>query len=183
MCTALIVVRPGVSVGSVQAAAARPLRVRAALTAVRSSVMCLAFMTVVPATSGSSVKVVLPGVKVAVTDVAPISVTTHVPVPVQLPPLQPVKVDPAAGAAVRVAMVPAVNETEQVVPQLMPAGARVTVPVPVPALFTVSATDACMKVAGTEAAAVMVTLQVPVPVQPPPLQTAKVDPAAGAAVR
>src|SRR5215470_14553260 len=182
MCTALIVVEPGVSAGSVQAAAVRPLRVRAALTAVRSSVMCVAFMTVVPATSGSSVKVVVAGAKVAVTAVAPISVTTHVPVPVQLPPLQPVKVDPAAGAAVRVTMVPDVNETEQVVPQLMPAGELVTVPLPVPLLFTLSAKDACMKVAVTEAAAFKVTTQVPVPVQPPPLQPVKVDPAAGAAL-
>src|SRR5262245_65859179 len=106
-------------------------------------------MTVVPATSGSSVKLLVAGVKVAVTDVAPITVTTHVPVPVQPPPLQPVKVDPATGAAVRVTMVPDVNETEQVVPQLMPAGELVTEPPPVPALLTVSGKDACMKVAVT----------------------------------
>src|SRR5215471_16599775 len=139
-------------------------------------------MTVVPATSGSSVKLIVAGVKVPVTDVAPITVTTHVPVPVQ-PPLQPVKVDPAAGAAVRVTMVPEVNETEQVVPQLMLAGELVMVPLPVPPLLTVSAKGACVKVAVTEAAAFMVTTQVPLPVQPPPLQPAKVDPAAGAAVR
>jgi len=42
----LSVVDPAVSVGSVQAAAARPFRVRAALTAVRSSTMCTAFTTV-----------------------------------------------------------------------------------------------------------------------------------------
>src|SRR5215831_846912 len=140
-------------------------------------------MTVVPATSGSSVKLLVAGVKVAVTDVAPITVTTHDPVPVQPPPLQPVKVDPAAGAAVRVTMVPEVNETEQVVPQLMLAGELVMVPLPVPPLLTVSAKGACVKVAVTEAAAFMVTTQVPLPVQPPPLQPAKVDPAAGAAVR
>ena len=40
-----------------------------------------------------------------------------------------------------------------------------------------------MKVAVTEVAAVIVTVQVPVPVQPAPLQPVKVEPAAGAAVR
>src|SRR5262245_31053863 len=182
MCTALIVVTPGLSVGSVQVAAASPLRARPALTAVRSSVMCVAFMTVVLATSGLSVKVLVAGTKVAVTDVAAVTVTTHVPVPVQPPPLQPVKVDPAAAAAVKLTTVPDVNETEQVVPQLMPEGELVTVPLPVPPLFTVSAKDDRMKVAVTEAAAFIVTTQVPVPVQPP-LQPVKVETVAGAAVR
>src|SRR6266850_7627230 len=182
MCTALSVVKPGVSVGSVQVAAASALRARAALMAVRSSVMCTAFMTVVPATSGLSVKVLVATVNVAVTDVAAVTVTTQVPVPAQPPPLQPVNVEPAAGAAVRVTTVPLVKEVEQVAPQAMPAGALVTVPLPAPALVTVSAKDDCMKVAVTEAAAVIVTTQVPVPVQPPPLQPVKVEPAAGAAV-
>jgi len=43
--------------------------------------------------------------KVAVTVVALVKVTLHEPVPVQ-PPLQPVKTEPAAGAAVRVTAVP-----------------------------------------------------------------------------
>jgi hypothetical protein len=164
-------------------AAASALRVRAALMAVRSSVMCTAFIAVVPATSGLSVKVV-PGLKVAVTDVAAVTVTGQVPMPVQPPPLQPVKVEPAFGVAVSVTTVPIVTVVEQVVPQLMPAGELVTVPVPVPALVTVSVKDACMKVAVTDVAAVTVTAQVPVPVgQPPPLQPVKMDPAAGAAVR
>src|SRR6266850_1600189 len=138
MCTALSVVKPGVSVGSVQVAAASALRARAALMAVRSSVMCTAFMTVVPATSGLSVKVLVATVNVAVTDVAAVTVTTQVPVPAQPPPLQPVNVEPAAGAAVSVTMVPVVNEAEQVAPQAMPAGVLVTVPLPAPALETVS---------------------------------------------
>ena len=41
-------------------------------------------------------------VKVAVTEVAAVSVTTHVPVPVQAPPDHPANVEPAAAAAVRV---------------------------------------------------------------------------------
>ncbi len=56
------------------------------------------------------------------------------PVPVQPPPLQPVKVEPAAGVAVSVTTVPVGNAVEQVAPQVMPAGALVTVPLPVPAL-------------------------------------------------
>jgi len=42
------------------------------------------------------------GVKVAVSDLGPLIVKLHVPVPEQPPPLQPVKVEPSAGAAVRV---------------------------------------------------------------------------------
>src|SRR5262245_42283227 len=153
MCAALIIVAPGVSVGSVQAAAVSPLRVRAALTAVRSSVMCTAFITVVPATSGLSVNVVVARVKVAVTVVAAFKVTTQVPVPVHPPPLQPVNVEPVDAEAVRVTTVPPVNAIEHPVPQLMPAGELVTVPLPVPAFVTVSANDDCTKVAVTGAAA------------------------------
>jgi len=64
-------------------------------------------------------------------------VTVQEPVPVQPPPLQPVNVDPAAAAAVRVTDVPLVNEAEQVAPHEMPAGALITVPLPAPALDTV----------------------------------------------
>ena len=77
--------------------------------------------------------------KVAVTVVAALRVTLQVPVPEQLPPLQPEKVEPAAGVAVRVTTVPLVNEATHVEPQEMPAGALVTVPVPAPDLLTVSA--------------------------------------------
>jgi len=44
--------------------------------------------------------------KVAVTVVAALRVTVHEPVPVQPPPLQPVKVESAAGVAVKVTAVP-----------------------------------------------------------------------------
>ena len=76
--------------------------------------------------------------KVAVTVVAAESVTVQLPVPEQPPPLQPVKVEPAAGAAVSVTAVPLVKLAEQVAPHVMPAGALVTVPLPVPAGVTVS---------------------------------------------
>ena len=75
--------------------------------------------------------------KLAVTARAELIVTVQAPVPVQLP-LQPVKVEPATGAAVKVTMVPVANAAEQLAPQEMPAGALVTVPVPTPVLLTVS---------------------------------------------
>lgn len=51
-------------------------------------------------------------------------------------PLQPAKVEPVAAAAVRVTKVPLLYIAEQVLPQLMPAGALVTIPLPVPLLVT-----------------------------------------------
>ena len=76
-------------------------------------------------------------VKVAVTVVAAETVTTHDPVPEQPPPLQPLKVEPAAGAAVSVTAVPLAKLAAQVAPQVIPAGELVTVPLPVPAGVTV----------------------------------------------
>src|SRR5438309_3447767 len=122
------------------------------------------------------------GAKVAVTVVAAESVIVHAPVPEQPPPLQPVKVEPAAGAAVSVTAVPLVKLAAQVAPQLIPAGALVTVPLPVPAGVTVRVKLCRVKVAVTVVAAESVTVQAPVPEQPPPLQPLKVEPAAGAAV-
>jgi hypothetical protein len=75
---------------------------------------------------------------VAVTVVAAVSVTVQVPVPEQPPPLQPVKAEPAAGAAVKVTAVPLANTAEHFLPQLMLPGALVMIPVPAPVLLTVS---------------------------------------------
>jgi hypothetical protein len=55
-------------------------------------------------------------------------------------PLQPPKVEPLAGVAVKVTGVPAATESEHVAPQAMPAGELVTVPVPVPVFDTDSVT-------------------------------------------
>ena len=59
----------------------------------------------------------------------------HVPVPEQAP-LQPVKLDPPAAAAVRTSMVPLSKSSVQSEPQEIPV--PVTVPVPVPSFATVS---------------------------------------------
>src|SRR5437762_2878012 len=69
---------------------------------------------------------------VALTAAAELIVTVHVPVPEQLPPLQPVKSDPAAAVAVNVTTVPLLNDDEQVAPQLIPAGVETIVPMPLP---------------------------------------------------
>src|SRR5882724_2512280 len=183
MCTALSGVVPGASVESVQTNTESPFRARREVIADRSSTMCTALSTVVCTSRGSSVKPVATPVKVAVTACAALIVTVQVPVPVQLPPLQPLKVDPAAGAAVRVTAVPLANAAAQVVPQETPAGALVIVPVPAPLGLTVSVKVCTAKVAVTVVAAPRVTVQEPVPVQPPPLQPLKMEPAAGAAVK
>ena len=72
------------------------------------------------------------------TVVAPLSVTVHGPVPEQPPPLQPVKIEPAAGVAVSVTTVPLANGAEHVAPQAIPVGALVTVPLLAAPRFTVS---------------------------------------------
>src|SRR2546425_3596454 len=107
----------------------------------------------------------------------------QVPVPEQPPPLQPVKVELASGVAVRVTAVPLANGAEHVAPQAMPAGLLATVPAPAPALVSVRVKDCTANVGVTEVAAFSVTMQVPVPEQPPPLQPEKVELASGVAVR
>jgi hypothetical protein len=106
----------------------------------------------------------------------------QVPVPVQAP-LQPANVEPVVAAAVRVTDVPLAKLALQVVPQFTPVGAEVTVPAPLPALVTVNAkVDVdVLKVAVTLRAAVIDTVQVPVP-EHAPLQPANVEFAAAAAV-
>src|SRR5882724_5497059 len=137
MCTALSGVVPGASVESVQTNTESPFRVRREAIADRSSTMCTALSTVVCTTRGLSVKPVATPVNVAVTPRAALIVMLQAPVPVQLP-LQPLKIEPAAGAAVKVTAVPLAYAAAQLVPHEMPAGALVTVPLPALALVTVS---------------------------------------------
>src|SRR5262245_58589881 len=92
-------------------------------------------------------------VKVAVTEVAALRVTVQLPVPLQPPPLHPMKVEPEAGEALRVTGVPLEKAEEQVLPQLIPAGVLLTVPLPVPALLTVRVRLCAATVAVTVVAA------------------------------
>src|SRR5207244_12644802 len=87
-------------------------------------------MVPVPAPALLTVSVKVWIANVAVTEVAALIVTVQVAVPEQPPPLQPAKVEPATGAAVKVTEVPLANAAAQVAPQAMPAGALVTVPLP-----------------------------------------------------
>ena len=118
---------------------------------------------------------------VAVTEVSAVIGTVQVPVPEQPPPLQPLNVDPVEAEAVRVTIVLKVNK--QVNGQLIPAGALVTVPLPVPSRRTVNGYASCVNVAVTVVSSVIGTEQVPVPEQPPPLQPLKVEPVKAEAVR
>ena len=117
------------------------------------------------------------------TGLAELMMTVQVPVPLQAPD-QPMKVAPAPGVAVSVTTVPESNAAEQVAPQLIPAGAESTeeVAAPAPVLVTVSVYWSLVKVAVTLTAELMVTVQVPVPEQPPPDQPAKTELASGTAV-
>src|SRR5512143_514126 len=102
---------------------------------------------------------------------------------VQPLPLQPVNVEPAAGVATRATTVPLLNDAEQVLPQLRPAGLLVTVPMPVPTLEIArvdSGADWGRKVAVQVAFAFRVIEPL---VHPVPLQPAKIEPEAGVAVR
>src|SRR2546422_9308921 len=103
----------------------------------------------VPVPVGLTVSVKVCRAKVAVTVVAALSVTEQVPVPEQPPPLQPVKVEPAAGAAVKVTAVPLANAAGHVAPHEIPAGGLGTGPVAAPVFLTGSVEGGPAEVAGT----------------------------------
>jgi len=112
-----------------------------------------------------------PAANVAVTVlVAELKVVEQAPVPVQAPDhpenwlgAVAVSVSVTAVFGANVAVQPVVDP----VLQLIPAGLLVTVPVPLPDVVTVKESPA-VKVEVTLSAAVMVTLQVVVPVHAPP---------------
>ena len=111
------------------------------------------------------------GANCAVTDFAALIVTAQTPVPVQAP-LQPLNSEPLAALAVRVTSAPWSKLAAQVVPQVIPAGELVTVPVPVPLVATESRCCSRAKVAVTSFAALIVTLHSLAPVtSPQPVQT------------
>jgi hypothetical protein len=70
------------------------------------------------------------GVKVASTFLGPSITTAQGTIPEQAPP-QPANVQPGAGAAVSVTVLPVAKPAAQAVPQSIPAGALVTLPLPV----------------------------------------------------
>jgi hypothetical protein len=121
---------------------------------------------------------------VATTDSAAVMVTTQAPVPVQAP-LHPANVDPSEADCASVTCAPLAKLAEQVVGQLIPAGLLVTVPAPLPASLTVSAKLFVPppKPAVTDVAAVIVTVQVPVPSHVAFVQPVNVEPVAGVAVK
>ncbi len=107
--------------------------------------------------------------------------------PTQEDPLQPANADPLDGDAVKVALDPALKLAEHVLPQEMPAGELVMVPLPGPEELTVIAYCGDgfgfeVNVAVTLWSELRVTVQAPVPVQAP-LQPANADPAFGTAAR
>jgi len=73
--------------------------------------------------------------KVAVQLVLPLTVTLPLEQPV---PDQPAKVEPEAAVAVKVTAVAVLKVVAQALPQLIPEGELVTVPLPVPLWFTVT---------------------------------------------
>ena len=80
--------------------------------------------------AGAVIATLSPPTNDAVTDVDAESVTEHVPVPLQAP-LHPPNAEPAAGAAISVTAVPGAYDSLQSLPQSIPAGLLVTVPLPV----------------------------------------------------
>jgi len=137
-----------------------------------------------PASVTVNVKFVVLLLNMAVTVVAAVNVTEHPAVPLHPAPVQPANVEPAAAVAVSATTCPLAKFATQVGWQAIPAGVLVTVPVPVPVSVTVKATFVAdlVKVAVTACAAVMVTEQPAVPLQPAPLQPANVEPAAAVAL-
>jgi hypothetical protein len=115
----------------------------------------------------------------AVTEALPFKLNVHDPVPLHAP-LQPAKIEFAAGVAVRVIDVPLLNAALQVVPQLMPAGLLETVPLPVPERVRAN-TGELANVAETLMFELSVTVQVLDPLHAPP-QFTNADPGFAVAV-
>jgi len=120
------------------------------------------------------------GTNVAVTDRDAIIVTEQAPIPTQDPD-QPMNADVVEVANIET-IVPWLKVAEHVGPQSIPAGFDVTVPVPAPALLAESERCKSVKVALTLLAAVTVTVQGVVPMQPLPDHPVNVEPVLGDAV-
>jgi len=118
---------------------------------------------------------------VAVAAVAAFNERVHVDVPPHAPD-QPANLDPDAAVAVSLTDVPSPKLALQVVPQLMPEGLLVIVPVPAPALTTVSWAFVDSKAAVTDLEAFGESVQVEdVPLHAPD-QPSNLDPDAAVSV-
>jgi hypothetical protein len=85
--------------------------------------------------------------KVAVTVRVWVMLTVHWLPLVLSQPVQPVRAEPVAGLAVRTTLVPTLKAALHVLPQVMPAGVELTVPLPEPPLVTVRGNLNKLKVA------------------------------------
>ena len=122
-------------------------------------------------------------VKLAVTDFATSIVTSQVGDAPLHAPDQPEKTEFTAGVAVRVTTVPRLYGSEQSAPQVIPAGLEVTVPIPVPAVVTVS-NRVVTNVAVTDLPASINSVQLlPPRLEQAPDQPEKTEPGAGTAVK
>ena len=111
--------------------------------------------------------------------------TVQLPVPVQAP-VQPLKVLPVSGAAVNVTLVDdgkLAVAVEKEVPQEIPAGLLVTVPLPVLVTVISLVVAVVVKVAETLRATLMLTVQVLDDPEHAPPQLVKVEPVPAVAVR
>ena len=99
------------------------------------------------------------GTNTAVTEVFAVNETVQASRPWQPPPIQPANCESGSGMAASVTGVPVENAPMQIVPQAIPAGVLVTIPLPVPVLVTTRVTGIDSKMAITDASAVSVTVQ------------------------
>src|SRR2546430_889023 len=127
----------------------------------------------------------LRSVKVAVTLGACVMLTVQEPVPLHPAPRQLSNVESLAATAVSVTLGLELNGALHVLPQVIPVGLEVTVPLPVPSFTTVRVKGWTLKMAVTVRAWVTLTVHglVPLhPANPVTLQPANIKPLSAVAV-
>ena len=135
------------------------------------------FSVTVSVTEGSGAA----AVKVAATVGLPTMTTVHDElVPLQPAPLKPLNVDPLAGVALIVTLLPVANSAAHVPGQEIPLGLLVTMPMPLPPTVTVSRSVETATLNRAVTVALLFTKQAAVPEQAP-LHPANTEPAFAAA--